>query len=158
MMAILAKFTVPQEALDVLQRMSGLQGGLDAMSSRVTEKIARTAVKRVRRAILQKMLDLAPASPAWLAYKARHGLDSRTLVASKQYVQSMKAVRIDEKSWGVEADYDLYKFHEYGTKNMPARPHWTPVLIDMRGYIQTIFAREVDKVLSGNRAAESGEE
>jgi hypothetical protein len=87
-------------------------------------------------------------SPEWLDRKAEAGADSRTMIATGHYTESIKTFKKLKKNgrggtWRVGFDpreqaRDLHGervpitlakvalFQEHGTGRVPARPHWSP--------------------------------
>lgn len=104
------------------------------------ELLANSFVQDLKHAILRQTLSWAPLSDGYVAHKRRLGLDPRTLIATQRYVNSIQAVMAPDGTWSVEVPplplrpgsrrtlQDLGRWLEFGTRNMPARPHWRPVL------------------------------
>lgn len=85
-----------------------------------------------------------PLNPSYLAWKRATGLDPRTLIATKKYVQAIGVVdnefgtriglirksRMDKRGKStVRLDYaKLQRWLEFGNKTMPPRPHWRPMM------------------------------
>lgn len=69
---------------------------------------------------------LTPLSANWSEYKARHGLDPRVLIATGEYLDSFTVSRVGERTWMLSpvGHEELAGWLEYGTGDMPARPHW----------------------------------
>lgn len=148
-MTVLAKFVVPKQALDTVEKMATFAGNVNVIAERVSNKVAHEVAERVKEGIYQQVFPVAPLTEAWKKRKAKKGLDTRIFMATRRYVDSIRPKKLSDTTWGVEADYDKFKFLEYGTKNEPARPHWLPVLASMQDYITTTFAMEVRRVLTG---------
>jgi hypothetical protein len=117
------------------------------------------------RAILERqLLAWAPLSKQYKTYKRRMGLDPRILIATGRYVHAIKPIQQPNGSWvvGVPEEplraggkytlRDLARWLEYGTRNMPARPHWRPAkniwrtkLYQMKRRLQFNLAQEMRK-------------
>lgn len=78
-------------------------------------------------------------SPRYKAYKIRVGLDKRTLIATREYMSSIRWRQVTPMIWMVDVPSrrhrtakinmrKLARIHEYGTRNglIPARPIWAP--------------------------------
>ena len=106
--------------------------------------VARLVAEHIREQIKETMdaqsLPWAPLSDAYLAYKKAQGLDTRTLLATKFYYDHIEAwsegkdrhfVGVRDGVVHEPSGQSLAKIgltHEYGTKNVPARPLWRPVI------------------------------
>lgn len=99
---------------------------------------AMKIAKRVRRRIREQRIRVKPLSPAWVAMKAKLGLDPRVLIANGAYVASIQARKVGKDRWAVApaantkvvgrqiAMSTLGRWLEYGTKFMAARAHFRP--------------------------------
>lgn len=129
------------------------------------ERLAGEVRDELVETIESQSLPLTPLSPAYLAWKQAKGLDTRILIRTGHYLRHIekektvsgpmiayfigvnrKARAVDEE--GRETDLPLWllaQFLEYGTRYMPARPHWRPVKQRMqsrkRQYQQRIMRR-----------------
>ncbi len=98
-----------------------------------------------------------PLSEKYRRYKLRKGLDTRTLLAYHYYVNSITAYR-SGNDWVVGAKpfqkhpktgipmEKLARFLEFGTRRMPARPHWRPAFLEAQknaGKILRRYLRDV---------------
>lgn len=104
----------------------------------IIRQVAERSRDRIKSNILrQRYRSWAPLSPATLKRKSAEGTDMRKLIEHTSYVNAIKVVPMGPNQWGVgvlRTDVDpnnpernlaqIGLFHEYGTKNMPARPHW----------------------------------
>lgn len=81
----------------------------------------------------------APLSREYAVRKHLLGLDPRILIATGRYVNSIQPVQKPDGSWEVAVPAtplgngkhtlkDLARWLEYGTRRMPARPHWRPAM------------------------------
>jgi len=142
------KFTIPPETLALIRRMGVLPSRVKAANARAIERIARACADRVKEKIETQDIRKAGMSPGWVAYKQRHALDPRELVATREYLESIqvkgKGVRAQ-----VEADDVKRKLLEYGFKGRPGVPHWTPVLADLHKEVSKIVGEELEKALGG---------
>lgn len=106
------------------------------------QEAGKAFARRVRYAIRNQIYAWPPLSPNYAAWKEANDLDPRMLIATHEYINSIKATMTD---YGVEVGLDPSKTHaggipmrllgrwlEYGTMNldgswrMPPRPHWRP--------------------------------
>lgn len=96
----------------------------------------------VKQIIYTQKYKWVPLSDRYLASKKRRGLDDRILIATKEYIQSIKprprkrdgrvttwvvgpGHHKTKHSSGVPM-HQLGRWLEFGTSRMPARPHWRP--------------------------------
>lgn len=90
-------------------------------------------------------MGLAPLSASWADYKGKHGLDPRILIATGEYLDSFSVTRIGGRTWQLspKGQEQLAEWLEYGTADMPARPHWIYVSQQLpdkiRQSAQTLF-------------------
>ena len=104
-------------------------------------EFAKTAQKELKEVIRRQKYKWEPLTDKYLEAKKKKGLDTRILMATKDYVN--KGIVVEEREGfifvgpkiGVHKPsgltYErLAKIHEYGTKDgrIPARPLWRPVL------------------------------
>jgi hypothetical protein len=107
------------------------------------KRIAEEFAKYVQTIIYKQKYKWKPLSARYLQRKKDQHLDLRILIATKAYVQSIRAIprRRDKKvvSWSVGPGgpgeihepsglklKTLARWLEFGTSRMPARPHWRP--------------------------------
>lgn len=91
----------------------------------------------LRRRIIQQKLDVPGLTPTYLAEKARRKWSLKTLFRTGGYVHSIRArysngfLRIlpegEDPVSGVKYR-EIAKHLEFGTRRMPARPHWRPMI------------------------------
>ena len=115
------------EAKKFLSKVASLPDRLVKAKERAENRSAELYAERVRGALEQQTFDAPPLSEQWVRRKAREGLDGRTLIATKEYLDSIQAV-----GSSVEADAEKKDLAENGTKNQPPRPHWGPALDSIR--------------------------
>jgi hypothetical protein len=92
----------------------------------------------LRMMISRQLIAWVPLSGPYKTYKRRMGLDPRILIATGRYVSSIQPIQQPDGNWVVSVPEeplrqgskytlkDLARWLEYGTRNMPARPHWRP--------------------------------
>ena len=118
----------------------------------------------LRMLISRQLIGWMPLSKEYKIYKRKMGLDPRILIATGRYVSSIQPVQQRDGSWIVSVPdeplrqgskhtlKDLARWLEYGTQNMPARPHWRPAkniwktkLYQMKRRLQFNVARELKR-------------
>ena len=120
------RFTLTPSAHGVIARVRNAVRACPEACDAAAEAIANDYLTRVTEGIRSQSFPMAPLSPAWAARKARMGYDSRTLIATGNYLQSFAVRKGGVGQFFVESDAKLYTLHEYGTRTMPARPHVGP--------------------------------
>ena len=123
-----AAFVLSGEAEKIVKRFAVAAKEYPRRASAISRAYADEAARMVRAMVLQQAITMAPLSARYLQRKARAGLDTRILVARKAYVQTIEARVVGMGEWGVVAHEKLYNLLTYGTKTMPGRPHFQPVL------------------------------
>jgi hypothetical protein len=88
--------------------------------------------------ISRQLIAWVPLSANYKTRKRILGLDPRILIATGRYVNSIQPIQQGDGSWVISVPEeplrpgskhtlrDLARWLEYGTENMPARPHWRP--------------------------------
>lgn len=112
------------------RKLELLQGDFQKQFGGFTKDMATVGAWRVREMIYTQDGNWRKLSPAYVDYKKKAGLDPRILIATGQYVESIRARYID-KQWVIQPDAQNMKIGlwlEYGTKKMPRRPHFRPVI------------------------------
>lgn len=91
----------------------------------------------------------ADLSSKWSDYKSSHGLDPRTLIATGEYLESFKVTRIGTRTWKLhpEGQEELAEWLEYGTRTMPARPHWYYVNDSIESLIRDALIKEFKDII-----------
>lgn len=127
-------------------------------SAQQLKQQSEAIAKLVKDVIYQQLFKLHPLSHKYFMEKVRKGLDLRILIATGDYVKSIKVIRAEDKELGViyqvgfpkrlhktsKVTFEqLANWLEFGTKKMPARPHWRVVWARvkvnfMKGYIKDI--------------------
>jgi hypothetical protein len=116
----------------------------------ITREVEAEAARFQRTIRMQRFpaIRRIPLSPRWAAFKRRKGLDSRTLIATGHYVRNLRAVHVFDRrmrahTWHVGAPagmrartpdnktanitlQELAAVQEFGSRTVPARPHWRP--------------------------------
>ncbi len=138
-------FDLPPQSKEFIVALLKSSKEFKPTCDRVVKRIAEQCASDVRRKILSQSFPNARVSDAWLKRKAKQGLDPRTLVATKEYVLSIQAQKVEPGVWGVVCnDMDLMKRLEYGTsRGSPPREHWRPVLIDYENRFGDLFSAGV---------------
>ena len=124
---IAVKATVSKEFLALPERLRGLDTVTQTVVRVGALRSAKKLVLMVREAIETQSLRLARLSDSWKTYKRRNNLDPRKLIASKDYLNSIR-VGVGERGYVVGTDKLYGLVHEYGFGNIPARPHWRPTI------------------------------
>lgn len=104
------------------------------------KRFAEITQKKLQEGIRKQTFKLAPLTKHYLRRKVREGYDRRILMRSSEYVDSIQIFKQGRRIWGVgipvrkkshKKTLEMWKlahYLEYGTKRMPARPHWRPVI------------------------------
>lgn len=92
------------------------------------------------RLVEQQAFAWVPLSDGYARKKQMLGLDPRILIATGRYVKSFQPIQDASGQWvvGIPATplhagsrhtlRDLARWLEFGTRTMPARPHWRPAM------------------------------
>ncbi len=118
----------------------------------------------LRALIERQLIAWVPLTKEYKNYKRRMGLDPRILIATGRYIHAIQPIQQLDGSWvvGVPDEplrpgsrytlKDLARWLEYGTRTMPARPHWRPAknvwqtkLYQMKRRLQFNLAQELRK-------------
>jgi hypothetical protein len=101
-------------------------------------EMAKQFADDLKAIISRQLIAWVPLSKGYARYKRRMGLDPRTLIATGKYVNSIQPIQQPDGNWLVSVPNtplgdgskhtlrDLARWLEYGTRTMPARPHWRP--------------------------------
>lgn len=150
----------------------------DALTQSVHEELkehaqglAESLGEDVRRYVSMQPGSWPPLRAAYRMSKIRRGLDPRMLLATHEYVNSIGLQWIKESGDGLEVyvgvpnvDHSdarmpmaqLGRIHEYGSSNIPSRPHWGPVwrrwlprskqdVMDMLENLEETVAEKINK-------------
>jgi len=108
--------------------------GVEGLDQRLAEEFADDLKATIERQIITWV----PLSKPYATRKRMLGLDPRILIAKGTYVRSIRPEKQLDGSWQVAVPntplkvgskytlQDLARWLEFGTKRMPARPHWRP--------------------------------
>jgi len=118
----------------------------------------------LRALITRQLIAWVPLTKGYARRKRMLGQDPRILIATGNYVNSIRAIQQGDGSWvvGIPATplrsgskytlKDLARWLEYGTHRMPARPHWRPAqamwrtkLLQIKRRLQFNMVRELRK-------------
>lgn len=108
---------------------------IEGLDRAIAEEFAYDLKKKIE----QQAFAWVPLSPDYARRKAVLGLDPRMLIALGGYIEAIQAREQPDGTWAVTvADKklpnsrytykDLANWLEWGTENMPARPHWRPTI------------------------------
>lgn len=118
--------------MDVFQR--SLMKMRYGWARRVCETFRTDLIERIE----DQRFQHAPLSPKYLEWKQRKGLDERILIATRFYIDHI-AVRRSHRGYKVGVGdarspnakvslRQIVRWLEFGTTQMPARPHWRPMI------------------------------
>lgn len=117
-------------------KMSPMQMALSGVSYEMAEEFADD----VREILSRQLIAWVPLSKEYARHKREMGLDPRILIATGRYINSIQPIEQKDGSWVVSVPNellqgstkhtlkDLARWLEYGTRTMPARPHWRPAM------------------------------
>jgi len=106
----------------------------------LSRQLAEEFADDLKRLIEQQAFAWVPLSSKYSRRKQMLRLDPRILIATGRYVRSIRPVQQPDGSWVVGIPptplfpgsrhtlQDLARWLEFGTRNMPARPHWRPAM------------------------------
>lgn len=106
----------------------------------VPEMLAQEFADDLKQLIESQAFAWVPLSSGYAKRKQMLGQDPRILIATGRYVNALTPVQTPEGDWvvGIPATplsagsrytlQDLARWLEFGTQNMPARPHWRPAM------------------------------
>lgn len=119
-----------------LQRAPGLFRLLRVEFEHATDDMLKQtsydALNRLRLSIMSGSLKLAPLTADWLRRKNPNGV---ILADTYEYLNSFDARPVGKRQWVVAPSPQyrelMYRL-EFGTRNMPARPHWRPAALEVK--------------------------
>lgn len=124
-----------------------------------TETMAKRGAANIKRRIYAQSYGHAPLNPLYRKRKKRHGLDTRILIATGAYVASIEARRQNKHQWiiaprpgashGRRAMSTIGLWLEYGTRRMPARPHFRPEAAKLRKEMMAEAKKRASKIGKG---------
>lgn len=120
------KFTVTNNG--VALKIEKMMRDIPKASDTAARIMGEAFVANLKGAIEGQSIPMAPLSAKWLAEKSRKGLDTRILIAFRAYIESIVMTPTGKGRVEVSADSKMQRLLEYGTKTMPARPHWRPAM------------------------------
>jgi len=143
-----------------LLRKVGRQINRELMRQLVVDFAERTHA-RLTRGIKEQTFALTPLSRRYLEQKIACGYDRRILIRSGDYLNAIR-VRTTARSAAVEVNPNsktdtgipmntLALWLEYGTRRMPARPHWRPTALWAQYTWYAMMEREITRRVRGLR-------
>ena len=107
-------------------------------SERVGKYIAKSFSNEIKDRIRHQTFRHQPLKIAYRNRKIKQGLDPRTLIATGEYVNHIRARKINATTYTVGVPNTIHspsglpyrslaRIHEFGTDKIPARPHWRPM-------------------------------
>lgn len=132
--------------------LTHLPDTLVEVNRRYVEDIAQTLADEVKRRLKRQLYSHVPLSPDYQAWKSEKGLDSRILICTRRYLNHIGVQEIKfPRGYGYRAGVPenvtekdgtplsiIMRTHEYGTKKVPARPHWMPVFVEASAKISEL--------------------
>ena len=103
-----------------------------------TKKVASDIVKDAKKVLDDQTYNWKPLKAYYKAWKIRQGLDERILIATGFYRDNIGwwvsrgnvqfGVRQSKKTTNGLPLWKLARIHEFGTRTIPARPLWRPLI------------------------------
>jgi hypothetical protein len=130
-------------------KMSAMQMALSGVSREMAEEFADD----VKAILSRQLIAWVPLNREYARRKREMGMDPRILIATGRYVNSIQPIEQKDGSWVVSVPAeplqgsnkhtlkDLARWLEYGTRTMPARPHWRPAMQIWRTKIYQVRRR-----------------
>ena len=129
-------------------------------ANKVTKQIAKEMVAEAVSVLDNQKYNWKPLKEAYKQWKISKGLDERILIATGLYRDSIKWwTRQGRVHFGVPKTkktaegfplWALARVHEFGTRTVPARPLWRPILskfIRQRQDFRAMYYKAVNKSL-----------
>lgn len=152
--------------------LKSIRVNLKETETLLPEEFAKHAERKIKSTIYKQNFKIPALTPKYLRWKKEHGLSTRILIATGEYVRSITTKRIG-KTWLVvvppisHVDSDLMmneiaEILEFGSprKNIPARPVWAITSERLRSEYPKFardFARTIlNKILGVNVGGGSG--
>lgn len=122
------------------EMITNLPGDADAL----VEAAAKDAAKKVADSIRLQTRTWTPLSPWYLRWKERHNLSLDILKATGFYMSQIAARKMEKyvyvagvpdtrhPYWKKVTLAEIFRYLEFGTWRIPARPHFRPVLWEMK--------------------------
>lgn len=145
------KPTRPQAQMSARPKMFLEAKGMNIRN--LNQQIAQEFADDLKAIIERQLIAWVPLSPTYAQRKRMLGLDPRILIATGRYVNSIQPIEQPDGSWVVSVPdeplrdgskhtlKDLARWLEYGTRHMPARPHWRPAMNIWRTKIYQVRRR-----------------
>lgn len=128
------EFKLSEEAKQNVRAFTQNSRDFRQKANRLVRTLAEETAKTVVRVIEQQEFAPLAVSPQWTARKRKLGLDPRTLIATQDYIKSIRAKKVSDGVWTVQADALKSEVLEYGNprdaKPTP-RPHWRLAIAEM---------------------------
>lgn len=152
--------TVDVTAMDLVQLRRAFRFNFEG----IPEALAKRGAARVRQNIYGQRYKHVALNPLYRRWKVKHGLDPRILIATGKYVESIVARKQNKTTWLVapaagetfgkagRAMSTLGLWLEYGTKHMPARPHFRPEAARLQVELVQMGKRGVATIVKDIRA------
>lgn len=105
--------------------------------SSLLREFGKKVEQELRRRIKQQKLEVPGLTPAYLAEKARRKWSLKTLIRTGGYMNSIRAqytngslklLPVGEDPISGVKYSEIARHLEFGTRRMPARPHWRPMI------------------------------
>ena len=143
------------------------------MLAKTADMEAETFIHYVENQTPFEEFDAAPLSEKWAAFKKKHKLDKRTMIATTHYINKVRVftTRVSPTHWQYRIGFApsdraidpvtktqtplslnlLAAVHEYGSQkaHVPARPHWGPFFDEMEKRAKIFPKTVVAKILGG---------
>lgn len=140
------------------------KGNLGYVISHAYHIAAYSQAEAIRRNIIQNIEGQAynhtPLKPKYKEWKIKKGLDPRILIATGSYINAIEVFKGGKNTWcvgikkgkknkeGIELR-QIGKWLEYGTKHIPARPHWRIEMAKVKRRMQYRTLEILKKNLGG---------
>lgn len=151
-MSVHYAFKLSEETKAKVREFSKNTQDYQKYSNGVARVLATTLSRRVKGIIVRQEFTPLKISEEWRDQKEREGLDERTLIATKDYLRSIKAKKVAPAVWGVEADALKTDVLEEGNpvhRTPTPRPHWRLAFEQVTEESPGIVEDFVRKVMGG---------
>ena len=128
------------------------------------EVFARRVENRIKTGIRAQTFKMSRLTLPYLEWKIAMGYDKRILIRTGAYLDSIRSYKSGKRGWAVRIHHSrkvrerkgltmqqLAQYLEFGTRNMPARPHWRPTSAWVEKAWPRYFKKELRKVQSSVR-------
>lgn len=131
------------------------------LASRSVRTEAMHSLDRITRNIQGQEYGWSPLAPSTSEAKAKAGQDPRTLIATGDYLASIRVVRAGPLGYGVGVPENAKNAdgqslvaiglaHEYGTGSLPARPFWRRESREFARNVESRIRRLLERRARGN--------